>query len=160
MHIDSKALRHALGHFATGVTIITCRDAAGQPVGLTANSFNSLSLDPPLVMWALRCASHHLADFQAARHFAVNVLAQSQIDLSRRFASPVPDRFALGEWRDGEGGAPVLTGCTAVFECETERHVVAGDHVLFIGQVRRFSDAPVAPLLFQSGQYRQLGDPI
>jgi 4-hydroxyphenylacetate 3-hydroxylase, reductase component len=157
MHIDSKALRHALGHFATGVTIITCRDAAGQPVGLTANSFNSLSLDPPLVMWALRNASLHLGDFQRASHFAVNVLADSQIELSRRFASPVPDRFALGEWREGLGGAPVLAGCTAVFECETERHVAAGDHVLFIGQVRQFADAPMPPLVFQAGQYRQLG---
>jgi len=157
MHIEPKALRAALGRYATGVTLITCRDAQGQPHGLTANSFNSLSLDPPLVLWALRRASPQLGCFQHASHFAVNVLAESQIELSRRFASPVHDRFAEGQWTDGQGGAPVLAGCTAVFECATERHLDAGDHVLFIGQVLQLAEAALPPLLFQAGHYHQLG---
>ncbi|MEK8048472.1 flavin reductase family protein [Ideonella margarita] len=157
MLIEPKALRSALGRFATGVTIITCRDAAGQPVGLTANSFNSLSLDPPLVMWALRNASSHLIDFQKATHFAVNVLAEDQIGLSRRFASPVPDRFAEGTWTDGQGGVPVLANCTAVFECHSDRHHAAGDHVLFIGRVLALHQADLPPLLFHAGNYHQRG---
>lgn len=158
MQHDSKALRQALGRYATGVTIITCRTASGERLGLTANSFNSLSLEPPLVLWALRTASTHLADFQNAPNFAVNVLGQEHMALSNRFASPVPDRFAEGDWHEGAEGAPVLAGAAAVFECATEQQLLAGDHVLFIGRVLRFSqDAGVAPLLYQGGAYRELG---
>ncbi len=153
-----QVLRAALGRFATGVTIITCRDAAGAPVGLTANSFASLSLDPPLVLWSLRKASGSLAAFEAAPHFAINVLAETQVDLSRRFASSVADKFAEGVWADGLGGAPVLAGCTAVFECATATRHDAGDHVLFIGRVLRLADLSVAPLLFQGGHYRMMGE--
>ncbi|MDO8419011.1 MAG: flavin reductase family protein, partial [Rubrivivax sp.] len=115
--IDSRHLRNALGRFTTGVTIISCVDAAGGYVGLTANSFNSLSLDPPLVLWSLREPSPSLEAFLTASRFAVNVLAEAQVDLSRRFASVSEDRFADGAWALGEYGAPVLAGCTAVFEC-------------------------------------------
>ena len=152
------ALRGALGRFATGVTIITCTGPEGAPVGLTANSFSALSLDPPLVLWSLRQASSSLPAFEAAPHFAVNVLAESQVDLSRRFASSQPDKFAEGAWGTGLGGAPVLTGCAAVFECEVASRQVAGDHVLFIGRVLRLADLSVAPLLFQGGHYRMLGE--
>lgn len=152
------ALRAALGRFATGVTIITCSGPEGAPVGLTANSFNALSLDPPLVLWSLRRASASLAAFEAAPHFAVNVLAETQVDLSRRFASPQADKFAEGAWGSGMGGVPVLAGCAAVFECEVTSRQVAGDHVLFIGRVLRLADLSVAPLLFQGGHYRMLGE--
>ncbi len=152
------ALRATLGRYATGVTIVTCRDASGAPVGLTANSFASLSLDPPLVLWSLRCESASLAAFDAAEHFAINVLAESQVDLSRRFASSVPDKFAEGPWLDGERGAPVLRGCAAVFECARESRQLAGDHVLYIGRVHKLADLSVAPLLFQGGHYRMLGE--
>ena len=152
------ALRGALGRFATGVTIVTCRDAAGTPVGLTANSFAALSLDPPLVLWSLRSASASAAAFSGAGHFAVNVLADTQVDLSRRFASPLPDKFAEGSWSAGLGGAPVLGGCAAVFECTLQARQVAGDHLLFIGRVLRLADLSVAPLLFQGGHYRMLGE--
>jgi len=152
------ALRAALGRFATGVTIITCRGADGASVGLTANSFNSLSLEPPLVLWSLRSASTNLDAFAAAGHFVINVLADSQVDLSRRFASRVEDKFAEGLWSEGLHGAPVLAGSAAVFECETVSQQTAGDHVLFIGRVLRQSDAPVAPLVFQGGHYRLLGE--
>ena len=152
------ALRAALGRFATGVTIVTCRDADGTAVGLTANSFAALSLDPPLVLWSLRCASASAAAFSAAGHFAVNVLADTQVDLSRRFASPVADKFAEGPWLAGLGGAPVLSACAAVFECALASQQVAGDHLLFIGRVLRLTDLSVAPLLFQGGHYRMLGE--
>ena len=156
--LGATSLRAALGRFATGVTIITCRGADGGPVGLTANSFTSLSLDPPLVLWSLRQASASLAAFQAADHFVINVLAETQVDLSRRFAAATTDKFAEGVWVDGHGGAPVLGGCAAVFECRTETRQIAGDHVLFIGRVLRLADLAVAPLLFQGGHYRMLGE--
>ena len=108
--MDPRQLRNALGRFTTGVTIVTCCDAQGSYVGLTANSFNSLSLEPPLVLWSLRTASPALAPFLSAPRFAVNVLAESQVDLSRRFASKVEDRFAEGAWALGEQGSPVLAG--------------------------------------------------
>lgn len=155
---DAKALRSTLGRFTTGVTIATCRDADGRAVGLTANSFNSLSLDPPLVLWSLRSASPALSAFRAASHFAINVLSEAQVGLSRRFASAVADRFAEGQWADGAGGAPVLAGCTAVFECALHSQQQAGDHVLFIGLVERMHEAALPPLLFQAGHYRLLGE--
>lgn len=157
MSFDAKALRGALGRYATGVTITTCRAADGQPVGLTVNSFGALSLEPPLVMWALRTASPALPAFRQASHFAVNVLAEAQIELSRRFASPVHDRFAEGDWRKGHGGAPVLAGCCATLECATERELSLGDHVLFVGRVLALAEAPLPPLVFQGGHYHPLG---
>jgi flavin reductase (DIM6/NTAB) family NADH-FMN oxidoreductase RutF len=156
-----QALRAALGRFATGVSIITCLDAAGARVGLTANSFGALSLEPPLVLWSLRRASPSLALFEAASHFAVNVLAETQVDLSRRFALPQAggiDKFAEGGWSAGLGGAPVLAGCAAVFECERVAAHDGGDHRLFIGRVLRLADLAIAPLLFQGGHYHMLGE--
>jgi 3-hydroxy-9,10-secoandrosta-1,3,5(10)-triene-9,17-dione monooxygenase reductase component len=156
--VSTLALRAALGRFATGVTIISCRADDGTLVGLTANSFNALSLEPPLILWSLRSASPTLDAFLAATHFAVNVLAENQVELSRRFASQAPDKFAEGLWAKGLGGAPVLAGCPAVFECELVSSQTAGDHVLFIGRVHRASEAPITPLVFQSGHYRMLGE--
>ena len=158
MKLDTRHFRNALGRFTTGVTIVTCLDALGQPVGLTANSFNSLSLDPPLLLWSLRSASPSLAAFEAAPRFAVNVLAESQVELSRRFAARSDDRFADLAWALGEHGAPVLSGCAAVFECETLSHQIAGDHRLFIGQVLACTESALPPLLFQAGHYRLLGE--
>jgi flavin reductase (DIM6/NTAB) family NADH-FMN oxidoreductase RutF len=156
--LSPQALRSALGRFATGVTIVTCRDAAGERVGLTANSFASLSLAPPLVLWSLRRASPTLGAFQQASHFVVNVLAESQVELSRRFASPAPDKFGEGAWSAGLGGAPVLAGAAAVFECESSAQHDGGDHVLFVGRVLRLADLAIAPLVFQGGHYRMLGE--
>jgi flavin reductase (DIM6/NTAB) family NADH-FMN oxidoreductase RutF len=151
-------LRAALGRFATGVAIITCRGAAGETLGLTANSFAALSLDPPLVLWSLRLASPSLAAFEAASHFAINVLAESQVELSRRFASTTAEKFGQGTWTRGLGGAPVLAGAAAVFECERERCLEGGDHRLFIGRVQRLAQQAVAPLVFQGGHYHMLGE--
>jgi 3-hydroxy-9,10-secoandrosta-1,3,5(10)-triene-9,17-dione monooxygenase reductase component len=157
---ESAALRSALGRFATGVTLATCHDASGAPVGLTVNSFGALSLDPPLVQWSLRCESPSLPAFQAAEHFAINVLTEAQIELSRRFASPSARRFELGRWSAGQFGAPVLVGSLAVFECRrrsAERH---GDHVLLIGEVLHHTAHSGAPLLFHASRYRRMGDPL
>ena len=156
--VDTKPLRQALGRFATGVTIITCLDAQGRAVGLTANSFTSLSLAPALVLWSLRRSSPTLAAFSAATHFAVNVLGEAQVEVSRHFASNAVDRFAQGQWSAGLAGLPVLAGSAAVFECASVSQQDAGDHVLFIGRVLDFVEAPVAPLLFQAGHYRMLGE--
>jgi 4-hydroxyphenylacetate 3-hydroxylase, reductase component len=161
---DPQALRRALGRFTTGVTIVTCVAPDGSRVGLTANSFQSLSLQPPLVLWSLRLASGQLETFRAVPRFAVNVLSEGQVDVSRRFAAkasadaPAPDRFADAPWAIGEHGAPVLAGCVAVFECETVSQRDEGDHVLFIGRVLTASESNLPPLVFQGGHYRLLGE--
>jgi 3-hydroxy-9,10-secoandrosta-1,3,5(10)-triene-9,17-dione monooxygenase reductase component len=157
--IDPALLRRALGRFATGVTLATCRGRDGQPIGLTVNSFNALSLEPPLVLWSLRRHSPSIADFDAAAVFAINVLAEDQVELSRRFAaSTMADRFDEGLWHAGLGGAPVLGGCTAQFECETVSRQDAGDHRLYIGRVLRLQHQPLPPLLFHAGHYHLLGE--
>jgi len=156
--VEARALRTALGRFATGVTIVTCLDDQGQRVGLTANSFNALSLDPPLVLWSLRSASTQAIAFGRAAHFVINVLSESQVALSRRFASKVEDKFAEGAWATGAGGAPVLAGAVAVLECETASQQTAGDHVLFIGRVLAVTEAPGPPLVYQAGHYHVLGE--
>ncbi len=157
-HLDSRALRTALGGFATGVTVVTCRDAAGAAVGLTVNSFNALSLEPPLVLWSLRLASPNLAAFDAATHFAINVLAEAQVDLSRRFASVQPGKFDDGLWLDGTSGVPLLAGSVATFECEMASSQTAGDHRLYIGRVLTTATQSVPPLLFHGGRYHLLGE--
>jgi 3-hydroxy-9,10-secoandrosta-1,3,5(10)-triene-9,17-dione monooxygenase reductase component len=149
-------LRQALGRFVTGVTIVTCRDENGESVGLTANSFNALSLEPPLVLWSLRQSSSSIAAFTNASHFAINVLAADQVELSRRFARPSSAKFDEGEWMDGQGGAPLLAGCVAVFECRRRSHHAAGDHVLFIGAVERIGGSASTPLVYHAGHYRTL----
>lgn len=154
---DPQRLRHVLGRFATGVTLVTTLAADGTPIGLTVNSFASLSLEPPLVLWSLRSASPCLAAFCAAAHFAVNVLAESQLELSRSFASRHGHRFADGEWHRHATGVPLLAGACASFVCQTVSQQDAGDHRLFIGQVLHASDRHLPPLLFQGGRYRRLG---
>ena len=159
---ESAALRSALGRFATGVTLATCSDAAGAPVGLTVNSFGALSLEPPLVQWSLRWESPSLSAFQAAQHFVINVLTEQQVELSRRFAtaSASTKRFELGRWHLGRHGSPVLAGALAVFECRRQRAERHGDHVLFIGEVLHHTAHSGAPLLFHASRYRGMGDPL
>ena len=156
--LDVRTLRTALGGFATGVTIVTCRTATGEPVGLTVSSFNALSLEPPMVLWSLRLASPSLHAFDTASHFAVNVLAEAQVDLSRRFSSNAPDKFSEGAWADGAGGAPVLAGCAAAFECQLASHQTAGDHRLYLGRVLAVHSQAVPPLLHHGGRYHLLGE--
>lgn len=156
--IDPRALRLALSGFATGVTVVTCRDGAGRAVGLTVNSFNALSLDPPLVLWSLRLASPRLAAFDAATHFAINVLSEAQVEVSRRFASAQPAGFDEGQWLDSPGRAPLLAGSVASFECALASHQTAGDHRLYIGHVLAVATQPLPPLLFHGGRYHLLGE--
>jgi 3-hydroxy-9,10-secoandrosta-1,3,5(10)-triene-9,17-dione monooxygenase reductase component len=159
-HPEPARLRQALGRFATGVTVVTCVGPDGARVGLTVNSFNALSLEPPLILWSLRLASPSLAAFVAAPHFAVNVLAREQLAVSQRFARPTPDKFGDAAWRAGEGGAPVLGGSVASFECVQHAAHEAGDHMLFIGRVVHVHESAGAPLVYQAGAYRALGDPL
>ncbi len=154
----SAQLRAAFGRFPTGVTIITCVDAQGERIGLTANSLASLSLDPPLLAWSLRKLSPSVEAFRQARHFAVNVLADSQVEMSRRFASPLPAKFEEGSWHEGVGLAPLLGGCAASFECESFASHEAGDHLLFIGRILRATDHGLAPLVFNAGRYHLVGE--
>ncbi len=156
--LDVRSLRTALGGFATGVTVVTCRTATGEPIGLTVSSFNALSLEPPMVLWSLRLVSPSLAAFDGASHFAVNVLAESQVDLSRRFSSNAPGKFSEGSWADGAGGAPVLAGCAAAFECELASHQTAGDHRLYLGRVLAVHSQSVPPLVYHGGRYHLLGE--
>lgn len=154
---DSRALRLALGQFATGVTVITTRSDNGMFVGLTANSFGALSLDPPLITWALRLNSSSLPVFQRHARFVVNVLTQAQVETSRLFASSVADKFSLVAHAENQDGLPYLHGAAAWFECRRLSHQIAGDHCLFIAQVERYTYAESAPLLFHAGSYFALG---
>ncbi|MBH3426314.1 p-hydroxyphenylacetate 3-hydroxylase reductase component [Pseudomonas alkylphenolica] len=151
--LDTRAFRRALGNFATGVTVVTAASADGRKVGVTANSFNSVSLEPPLILWSIdkRSSSHEV--FEAASHFAVNVLAADQIDLSNNFAKPKDDRFADIEFETGEGGAPLLADCAARFHCEKYQQVDGGDHWIMIGKVVAFDDCGRSPLLYHQGAY-------
>jgi flavin reductase (DIM6/NTAB) family NADH-FMN oxidoreductase RutF len=151
--IDPRQFRDALGHFATGVTVVTTRDTEGQAVGVTVNSFSSLSLDPPLILWSLAKKSYSLAAFETHPTFAVHVLASDQQELSNRFARAGTDKFAGIEPKEGFGGSPLLPGCAAVFECSTEFRYDGGDHVILVGRVQRFSTAERPPLLFYRGRY-------
>jgi flavin reductase (DIM6/NTAB) family NADH-FMN oxidoreductase RutF len=145
--IDPRALRHALGQFAPN----------GKLVGITANSFGALSLEPPLVVWALRLSSHNLPMFKAAKTFVVNVLGEAQVELSRKFATHDDDKFDGVAFAPGQNGDPLIHGAAAWFECRTVSTQVAGDHCLFIAQVERFTSSDTAPLLFHSGAYFALG---
>lgn len=151
--VDPRHLRHALGRFATGVTVITTRTLDGKLEGLTANSFSAVSLDPPLVLWSLRQNAPSLQSFLNAGYFAVSVLAADQRDLSRHFATPAEDKFASAAHGKGLGGCPVLQEALASFECSTEHTVVGGDHIIFIGRVHRATYRDGEPLIFSAGQY-------
>jgi len=152
--LDPRALRRALGQFATGVTVITTRARDGRRVGVTANSFSSLSLDPPLVLWCIDNAAPSLPEFDACDYFAVNVLATEQHHLSRQFAIPAEDKFAGVEVLETDAGIPLLDGTLAHFVCRNVRRIPAGDHVIMIGQVQRYETFDREPLVFHSGGYR------
>ena len=154
---DLRDLRSAFGMFATGVTIVTTCTAEGHPIGLTCNSFASVSLKPPLVLWSLSLYSPNLQVFLQAPCFAVNILACDQFELSRRFSSPVRDRFEGVGWTGGESGVPLIPGVAAQIECRNETRHYSGDHVILIGQVVRYQFRDVEPLIFSRGLYRSLG---
>jgi flavin reductase (DIM6/NTAB) family NADH-FMN oxidoreductase RutF/2-polyprenyl-6-methoxyphenol hydroxylase-like FAD-dependent oxidoreductase len=150
---DRRKFRRALGQFATGVAIVSTRGRNATPVGLTVNSFTSISLDPPLVLWSLSRNSPSYQDFASATHFAISVLAADQHHLSRRFSTPVPDKFAGVEYADGLAGCPLLRGCIAHFVCRRLREFDGGDHVIFLGEVEDYEWREGEPLIFHSGRY-------
>lgn len=150
--IDRRAFRQCLGQFATGVTVMTT-ETGGQRVGVTANSFSSVSLDPPLILWSISKASRSFQAFAVARHFAVNILGQYQIRLSQIFSSSEADKFAEVDWSTGRHGSPVLDGANALLECEREAMYEGGDHLIIVGQVLRFATFEGEPLIFAQGRY-------
>ena len=152
-NFSATEFRAALGMFATGVTIVTARTFDGALVGLTANSFNSVSLNPPLVLWSLGMFSQGLSIFQDASHFAVNVLGASQQALANRFAKSSDDKFAGVEWTPGLGNAPLLADSVANFQCRAASRYYGGDHVIFLGAVEAYSYNRREPLLFARGGY-------
>jgi flavin reductase (DIM6/NTAB) family NADH-FMN oxidoreductase RutF len=150
---DERQFRDALAQYATGVTIVAARTSAGRYVGFTANSFNSVSLDPPLVIWSLARRSASLPAFEGAERYAVNVLAAGQVELARRFSRPHADRFAGVDFRLGWSEAPLINGCVAWLECRHHARHRAGDHELFVGEVMTVERAPGDGLVFHHGHY-------
>lgn len=151
---STREFRASLGMFATGVTIVTARTAAGELVGLTANSFNSVSLDPPLVLWSLGKAAGSMAAFSNGMHYAINVLAADQQGLAEQFASRHIDRWAGVSFTEGVSGAPLLSGVAATFECFNRSQYAEGDHVIFVGEVERCAHrADASPLLYHGGKF-------
>ncbi|GAA6163706.1 flavin reductase [Pelagimonas sp. KU-00592-HH] len=151
--IDPRELRNAFGAFMTGVTVVTAHDEDGQPIGFTANSFTSVSLDPPLVLVCLANTSSNYGPLSRARGFAVNVLAENQKDVSNTFARPVENRFAAVEWQAGPHGSPVFDGVSAWFDCSMFNTVEAGDHLILIGKVEAFENSTHPGLGYARGAY-------
>ena len=158
--MDKQAIRSALGCFATGITIVTCLNEDGDPTGATASSFNSVSLEPPLILFSLGSHMRRLAAYEASRTFAVNVLREDQAHLSTQFASQdVENKWDGVEYTAGDHGCPIIKNALAVFECETWEKHQGGDHIIFVGRVLRTeADFERDPLLFYHGKYRSLGD--
>ena len=154
--IEPRALRDALGAFATGVTIVTTRCQPDIDIGLTCNSFSSVSLNPPMVLWSLAKTAGSIEAFRNAGHFAVHILAADQDALSRRFATRGIDKFAGLELERGPGEVPLLNGCTARFECRTAFQYDGGDHVIFVGEVVNLTHSERPPLVFHGGRYGML----
>ena len=151
--VDPKDFRNALGTYPTGVTIITAAGPDGKPYGLTCNSFASVSLNPPLVLWSLGVFSQNMSVFQNASHFTINVLGASQQALASKFAKSSEDKFAGVEWKPGLGGAPLLADSVANFQCRAANRYYGGDHVIFLGAVEAYSYNRLEPLLFARGGY-------
>ena len=155
--LDPRALRNAFGCFATGVTVVTTISRSGDPIGTTMNSFSSVSLDPPLVLFALDLSSEHFDDFIASDRFAVNVLSADQQDLSNRFATPGRAPIDAADFSTWDTGCPILNGALTSFDCRAEQQYEGGDHVIFLCRVVRIGDASDdTPLAYFRGGYAQV----
>ncbi len=150
---DARELRGALGQFATGVTVITTVDVDNSPVGVTASSFNSVSLDPPLVLWSLAKSARSMKAFEESGYFCVHVLGASQEELSARFATPGSDKFAGQKWTPGHGEVPLLPDFAARFQCKTTHMYEGGDHLIIVGEVLDYEKSDEPPLVFHGGRY-------
>ena len=152
--LEPTQLRAVLGRFATGVTVVTACRPGGELVGLTANSFNSVSLSPPLVLWSLARAASSLEAFSTGSHYAVHILAAGQKHLAEQFASKGADRWQGVGYQLSASGVPLLSGCAASFECFNRSRYEEGDHVIFVGEVERCATQPgTTPLLFHGGKF-------
>ncbi|MEM7277307.1 MAG: flavin reductase family protein [Pseudomonadota bacterium] len=152
-----RALRDVLGRFATGVCIVTAADDSGAAFGMTVNSFASVSLEPPLILWSVGRDAWCCEQFLQAESFAIHVLGSSQRDLSMHFARKNVDKFANLDWHADASGAPDISDCVARFSCKTERRIPAGDHTIILGAVQQFEARnEEAPLLFYRGQFEKL----
>jgi len=154
---DPREFRKALGSFVTGVTVVTTVEPGGGPRGFTANSFTSVSLDPPLVLICIAKTAASCPVFEGSGHFAVNILAEHQQQVSGLFASKSPDKFAETAWSTGPAGSPLIAGATAWFDCTTHQVVDAGDHLVLIGRVAGFGQSPATPLAYCRGAYLAFG---
>lgn len=150
---DTPHFRHALSQFATGVTIITTRLSDGTLLGLTASSFNSVSLEPPLVLWSLASRASSLEAFSGNSHYVINVLALNQAALAERFSRRIKNRFEGVEYALSRTGHPILKGVSAWFECHNRSRYPEGDHVIFVGEVERCEAYPQPALVFHGGQF-------
>ncbi|MES2433470.1 MAG: flavin reductase family protein [Pseudomonadota bacterium] len=150
---NRRLLRDAFGTFMTGVTVVTTLDEAGLPIGFTANSFSSVSLDPALLLISIAKTSGNYTRFIAAKSFAINILSEGQKDISNTFAKPVEDRFATVKWQIGPHGAPILHGVSAWFDCSTHQVIDAGDHAILIGKVEAFDASGQSGLGYYRGSY-------
>jgi flavin reductase (DIM6/NTAB) family NADH-FMN oxidoreductase RutF len=151
---DTRDLRAALGSFTTGVTVIATLDSAGKPVGVTANSFSSVSLTPPLVLFSLSHTALSLPTFRATPHFTVSILSDRQIELAGRFARAGKDKWRGVAFETWESGCPLLPGAAAWFECQVVATHDGGDHEIFVGEILRLSHDPSStPLAYQRGGY-------
>ncbi len=159
MAMDAREIRNVMGHFATGVTVITTKDSSEKPFGLTVNSFTSLSLDPPLVIVCVDKTVDCYSCFDGSRVFAVNVLGEDQEELSRRFATKGIEKFKGLQWRMGEHGSPLLDGVVATIECKVHRSYEGGDHTIFLGEILNATASGNRPLLFFKGKYNRLPPP-
>jgi len=157
---DKRDLRTALGSFGTGVTVVSSGNLQSRLVGVTANSFSSVSLEPPIVLWSLVSSSPSLEVFDATGRFVINVLALEQMNLSKQFSKTLEDKFAGVEYTEGLGDLPVIQNCVATFECKTIQRTVVGDHVLFLGQVENYIYENRTPLLFCQGNYMQVAEAL
>ena len=155
---DSKDFRRCLGKFATGVTVVTCCDSEGRPCGITANSFSSVSLDPPLLLWNIAKVSNSLQAYLDAEHFVINVLTSDQQTLSSHFARSDHTLFDNVDFDLSDDGAPLLPDTLATFECRTHQIHDCGDHYIIVGEVTRYRADDGDPLLFFSGSYRSIGE--
>jgi flavin reductase (DIM6/NTAB) family NADH-FMN oxidoreductase RutF/predicted transcriptional regulator len=151
---DMRDFRGALGHFPTGVTVITALDEKGQPIGCTASSFNSVSMDPALVLWSVDKSAFSAAIFEKTEYFAVNILSENQVAISNRFAGRGEDKFKDVSYTSGLGGAPLFEDCGAQFECKTWNVYEGGDHLIIVGEVEKYThDDSLTPLVFSKGSY-------
>jgi flavin reductase (DIM6/NTAB) family NADH-FMN oxidoreductase RutF len=149
----SREFRDALGRFATGVAIVTTVADDGTAHGMTVNSFSSVSLDPPLILWSLANDAYGRAIYEGSDRFCVNILTASQQSLAMQFATTNGEKYAGVDWQPTGGGAPQLAGCLACFDCEREAILPGGDHQIIVGRVHDFQSTEGDPLIFYRGGF-------